>query len=721
MSEKNDKLIAAIRQCEEQAESSNLQGDREKALAYYNGDPFGNEVDGRSQVVSRDVHDTVEWIKPSLLKMFASGDEVVKFNPVGAEDVEASEQESEYVNHIFMQKNNGFMILHDWFHEALLLKNSYARAYWDDSEIIETERYAGLDDSLLAVVMQDPDVEVTAAELDEYGAYTIEVKRKQNYGCVKIEVLPVEQCRTSHSCRTVSVINADFFQFWDYKTITDLRLDGYKVDDDINDGESSDYEEWLRNEQADTINYGKEETYDPSMRKVKVRETWIRFDANEDGKAELLHIICVGDEILLKEEADIIPIAAISPSPNPHRHNGNSIADSVMDLQLIKSTLMRGYLDNTYLANNGRYAISDRVNLNDMLSSRPGGIVRVQGEPGGAIMPLVHPQIGAAILQGIEYIDAIKENRTGVTRYNQGIDANSLNKTASGITQIMSASQQRIELIARIFAEGVKELFWIIHKLTKQNATKEEVIRLRNDWVPVDPRTWKTRNDLTISVGLGTGNKDQMLMHLQTILMAQKEALGIGVATPQNVYEALKALTMNAGFKDVEKFWTDPSKQEPRAPQPSPEEQKMQIEMRMEQQRMQNDQQKSQAEFALKQEEMQANMSLEKWKVENELMLKKYEAELKAETEVQKNSAQVEAMSRPAVQLNGDNILSQVAESLDGRMNEHNQSIQSAQQDLAQAIGEINSAVTSLAQIAEKASRPKKVKYGADGRVEGVE
>jgi len=186
------------------------------------------------------------------------------------------------------------------------------------------------------------------------------------------------------------------------------------------------------------------------------------------------------------------------------------------------------------LANNGRYAISDRVNLDDMLTSRPGGIVRVEGEPMSAIMPLSHPPLPPSSFALVEYMDSMKEKRTGVTAYNQGLDANSLNKTASGIAQVMSAAQQRIELVARTFAEtGVKDLFKLVHRLVRTSYTKPDVVRLRNKWIDVDPREWKNRNDLTISVGLGAGNKDQQLMHLTTILQMQKEALAAGITSPE--------------------------------------------------------------------------------------------------------------------------------------------------------------------------------------------
>jgi hypothetical protein len=260
-----------------------------------------------------------------------------------------------------------------------------------------------------------------------------------------------------------------------------------------------------------------------------------------------------------------------------------------------------------YLANNGRYAIdANVVNMDDMLVSRPGGVVRMNGSVPGSIVPLVHPQEGGAILQAIEYVDTIRENRTGVTKYNQGLNADSLNKTATGITQIMTAAQQRIELIARVFAEtGVKDLMLIIHGMSIKHGRKEEMMKLRNKWVPVNPRTWNERRDVTVSVGLGTGNKDQMLQHLMMILQAQQQAIQIGVASPKNIYNALSKLTQNAGFKQAEEFWTDPEKSPPPQP-PNPEAIKAQAEMQKAQFEAQQDAQKFQAEAMLEQQKAQA-------------------------------------------------------------------------------------------------------------------
>jgi hypothetical protein len=355
-----------------------------------------------------------------------------------------------------------------------------------------------------------------------------------------------------------------------------------------------------------------------------VKDTYIKLDGVRH------RVVVLGNTILYKEKCEYVPFACITPLIMPHRHIGRSYADLTMDIQLIKSTLIRGQLDNMYLANNGRYAISDRVNLDDMLTSRPGGIVRVEGDPGSGIMPLSHPPLPASSFGMVEYMDSMKEKRTGITAYNQGLDSNSLNKTATGVAQIMNASQQRIELVARTFAEtGVKELFKLVHHLVRTTLTKPDIIRLRNKWVEVDPREWKARKDLSISVGLGAGNKDQQLVHLTSILNMQKEAIAVGLTSPEKIYNALAKLTQNAGFKNPEEFWVNPANTPEQEGQQKPSEAEIMV-----QGQLQIEQQKAQAQMMQEQERSKNDIIIEREKIIAQAELEKFKAQLKAETDL---------------------------------------------------------------------------------------
>lgn len=621
-----DELVSSIEAYEASAQTyGNLSEDRTKALDYYLGHPLGNEIDGRSQVISRDVWDTVEWIKPQLADIFCGGDEIIQFSPRGPEDMQAAEQETDFVNYIITQKNDWFTTFYGWSHDALLQKNGYVKAYWDDSEDRTKERYEGLTDDELAVLLQDTEVQVTEAETTETetGRYTsVTLERVKKYGCAKFFGVAPEHVFVDHNSVNLSLQDprVAFVEHREYKTLTQLRDDGYKVPDDIQDGGDStdDWEQDLRDDYSPLRNRDDGET-DPSMRRLKVRECWIRFDRNDDGRAELLHVVLVGTTILLEEEADLVPVVCLCPAPLPHQHYGLSLADAVMDLQLIKTALLRGSLDNMYLANNGRHVVDEEaINMDDMLASRPGGIVRKKaGVPmGDAIMPLTHSTTGEIAIPMMEYMDRVGQKRTGVNEQSQGLDPNTLNKTATGAQMLMTAAQQRIRFIARIFAEtGVKNLFQIVHALTLKHSRKDEIIRVRNRWIQVDPRQWVKRADMQISVALGAGDKQQQIVILDKILQMQTLAVQAGLTSPPKIYNALKRMTQAAGFKDPDEFWDDPTTKPPAPPQPNPEvmkeQAKLQGQMQIEAGRAQTSLMIAREQNALKLQEIRANLELQ--------------------------------------------------------------------------------------------------------------
>ena len=310
-------------------------------------------------------------------------------------------------------------------------------------------------------------------------------------------------------------------------------------------------------------------------------------------------------------------------------HRGYSLHDEVKEIQDIKQSLIRSVLDNLYLSNNGRFAVDpSRVSLDDFLVSRPGGLVRTEGDPAGAIMPLFQPFNPAPAMQMAEYMDVQRELRTGIPRVQQGqLDPLSQNKTATGISQVFAAGQQRIELIARYFAEGVKELCAVVHQLLSKHSKKPLVLAIQQQFVAVDPRQWARRTDLSISVGLGSGNRFEQTQFLQQILALMFGPAGpMGLTDPSKVYNALAKLTSAVGFKNPEEFWNNPANSGP--PQPPPPDPKL-VEV---QQRGQIEQ----AKLQLDAQSTQAQMSAEQQKAAQELMLRERELQLKAqEIEVQ--------------------------------------------------------------------------------------
>ena len=571
-----------------------LNEQRETAMEYYFGMPLGNEVDGRSQYVDSSVMDTIEWIKPSLMRVFASGEEMVKFNPVGPEDVETAEQATDYVNYIFTKDNPGWEILYTWFTDALLQKNGIVKCYWDEYEDWNREEYNGLDEQEFNVLLLNPSVEVLehTAYSDDYGAkHDVVITRKAYVGKVRVENIPPEEFLISREAKTIE--DARFTCHRVLKTLSELRL-MYPDEDldpkDLGSGEDSFvYQNDLARFDFDDSRGlpwgdGNITSEDESLRTYWLHESFMKIDYDGDGIAELRKVCSVGQEVLANEAIDSIPFISITPIKIPHKFFGLSIADLVLDIQKIKSVLMRNLMDNMYNQNFGRYAVLEgQANLDDLLTQRPGGVVRVKSP--NAIMPLATPQLEQSSFSMLDYLDKLRESRSGVNKFSQGLNENALTShtTATAVSATMTAAQSRVELIARCFAEtGVKELMRTIYELVMKNQDHQRVVMLRNKWVPVRPDMWRDKMDCTVSVGIGNGNRDQQLMHLTTMLSFAGDAMrgGLKIVNEKNMYNMGAALVKNMGFQNVDDFLTDP---ESVPPEPDPREQMAQAELQLKQ------------------------------------------------------------------------------------------------------------------------------------------
>ncbi len=572
---------------------------REQAMQYYYGLPFGNEVAGRSQYVDSTVQDTIEWIKPSLMRVFASGDEMVKFTPHGPEDVAMAKQATDYVNYVFTKDNDGWEILYSWFTDALLSKNGIVKVWWDEYDEEQREEYRGLDETELTALITQEGVEVVEhTEYIEYEqpVHDIVIKRSQYNGRVKVENVPPSEFLISREAKTIQ--DARFVCHRVEKTLSELRE--MYPDKDLQPEDLGAGDEDLMSYSAERLEryafdksarywegWGGDEFGDESLRRYWLHESFLRVDQDGDGIAELRKVCTVGSTVLQNEEIDAVPFVSLTPIKIPHKFFGLSLADLVMDLQLYKSTLMRNLMDNMYNQNFGRYAVLEgQANLDDLLTQRPGGVVRVKSP--NAVMPLQTPSLEPYSFQMLEYLDGVRESRAGVSRMSQGLNENALTShtTATAVNAVMGAAQSRVELIARNFAEtGVKELMMRIYELVQKNQDKQRVIMLRNEWVPVRPDAWKDKYDCTVSVALGQGNKDQQMAHLSQMLSFASQAMqgGLPIVNVQNMYNLGASLVKAMGFQNVDDFLTDPSKMPPQPQQPDPKQQEMQMEAQIKQ------------------------------------------------------------------------------------------------------------------------------------------
>ena len=570
-----------------------LSEQREKAMEYYYGLPFGNEVDGRSQYVDSSVMDTIEWIKPSLMRVFAGGDEMVTFNPVGPEDVETAKQATDYVNYIFTKDNPGWEILYSWFTDALLQKNGIVKCWWDEYEDWNREEYNGLDEQEFNALVIMPGIEILehTPYNDDYGSkHDVVLKRESYVGKVRIENVPPDEFLISRESKSIE--DARFTCHRVLKTLSELRLmypDQNLDPDELGGGDDMmeyNAERLARFEfdNSSAQGWGDNPGDSDALRTYWLHESFLQMDYDGDGIAELRKVCSVGDKILTNEPIDRIPFVSITPVKIPHKFFGLSIADLIMDIQLIKSVLMRNLMDNMYSQNFGRYAVLEgQANLDDLLTQRPGGVVRVKSP--NAITPLATPQLEQSSFEMLGYLDQLRESRSGVNKFSQGLNENALTShtTATAVTATMTAAQSRVELIARCFAEtGVKELMKTIYELVLKNQDHERVVMLRNQWIPVRPDMWRDQYDCTVSVGIGNGNRDQQLMHLSTMLSFAGDAMrgGLKIVNEKNMYNMGAALVKNMGFQNVDDFLTDPDK----APsEPDPGEQMAQAEMQLKQ------------------------------------------------------------------------------------------------------------------------------------------
>lgn len=620
--------------------SGRLSEQRRKAMYFYLAEPKGElsppEVEGRSHYISTDVADTVEWMLPSLLKIFTASEHAVEFAPTRPEDEEAAKVATDYVNHIFNKQNHGFAIMYTWIKDALLQKNGIVKAYWDDKKDETKEEYKRLTEMELTMLLEDPEVEPINRKMypDESAAeqmmqqyqqvamqaqaqgqmpppmppmpqlYDVTVKRTKDSSQIRVENIPPEEFLIHKLAK--SIADAEFCAHKKLVTRSDLVAMGYKNVNNLSSGGTDDS---LNNERLERRQYYDDNAYtdedtvgDESQARLWLHECYIKIDYDGSGIAEWRKVTRCGGQILDNEECDGPPFCSITPIPLPHMFFGLSIADFASDAQRVKTTLWRSVIDNINLQVNGRtFAVESQVNLDDLLSNRPGSIVRVKNP--GAVGPLQQgmSDMGGA-LRVMEQAEVMKENRTGFTRYSQGNSADSLNDTATGINIITNRSDARTELIARVFAEtGVKDLFLMILKLASQYQKQEQVVQIAGKWVNINPREWKNRFDFNVNVGLGTGNKDQVVQHLMALMDAQGKGLQIGIANPKNLYNSASKLAENLGFKQADDFFTDPSQQPPQQPQPSPEQikaqadqQKMQFDAQQQQQKNQMDMQKAQ-------------------------------------------------------------------------------------------------------------------------------
>ena len=651
---------------------------RASATKYYRGEPFGNEEEGRSQVVSMDVRDTVQAIMPSLMRIFHGSDRTVEYVPQSAEDVASAKQATEYANYVINRDNNGFLHMHAAFKDALIRKVGVLKCYWDDQTKFETHDLSGLDDNALNALMMEPSAEIEIVASEPMGEPMIDEMTGQMMmppmvhsarvtyihpdGRVRLEAVPPEEFLISREAKSIE--ESDYVAHRRILTVSELVAMGYDYDEveslsSSHEDMTTNIERLTRNAQLDNeLN----ERNDPAMRKVLYVENYIKVDYDGDGIAELRKVCTAGDanKILMNEPCAMVPFASFCPDPEAHDFFGMSIADTVADIQRIKSNIMRNTLDSLAMSIHPRMAVTEgMVNIEDAMSTEVGSVIR-QRQAGGVQM-LAMPFVGREAFPVLQYMDELKEARTGISKASAGLDAGALqSSTAAAVNATVSAAQQHIEMIARIFAEtGMKQLYKIVLHLLTTHQDQPRMVRLTNEFVPIDPRAWNANMDVSINIALGKGSDTERMMMLKQIGEMQKEAITqMGPINPLTdmvkLSNTLKAMTELAGFKDASQFWSDPTQFQPPQEEKKPDLNEQLIMVQIQQ--IQADMQKKAAELSLerdkmimeddrKRDELDADLFVKaeemKAKYGTQLNVEKIRSDLAINREVLKNQAEV--------------------------------------------------------------------------------
>ena len=555
---------------------SEIAEDRIKAQRYYNGDvDIGNE-EGRSRVVATKVRDTIRQIKPSLMRIFLSNENYVEYVPKDASQVMAAEVATKYIHGKF-EEQNGYRVLSDAFHDALLKKVGIAKAYWAEDEKSEIHELTNLTDEELTVIADDDSIMILEQEtemeisIDEFGVevsrpvHEVKILKKNKFGTLKVESIPPEEFFVNREAisiddcyvcghRTEMRVGELVEMGYDFDEVS--QLTGISYNDTMTEAEQ------FERRGYDTMQDDESEL-DPSMKLVAVTECYMKIDIQNVGIPQLYRLtLGGGDYQLLDYEAcSHIPFAVFECDPEPHTFYGNSVADLIINDQDAATAMLRGVLDNIAMTNSPRLSmVEGQVNIDDLLNNEIGGIVRMR-QP-GAVQELSVPFIAGQTLGALEYYDQTIEQKTGVSRITNGLDPNALqNTTATAVAQTMAAGQGQIEVIARNLAEGgMTRLFRLMLEAVIKNSPDEEMFKISGQYVPIDPRMWDSSMRVSVNVGLGAGKDEQKAASLMSTLQTQMQIIQTygmqnGLVGLTNIRNTLADILALGGIRNADRYY----------------------------------------------------------------------------------------------------------------------------------------------------------------------
>ena len=554
---------------------SEISDQRIKAQRYYDGEVDIGHEDGRSKVVATKVRDTIRAVKPSLMRIFLSSSKPVEYTPTGPEDVAAAEQATSYMHYEF-NRQNGYRVLNDAFHDALVKKQGIVKAYWLTTTAAKIYTYSDLSDDEFTYLVADDGVTVLehtveyAAAMDPMGmqveapVHSVKISREEESGEMRVESVPPEDFFISRDARNLE--DAYVVAHRTDMRVGDLIAMGYDPDVvknlDSFDGGTDMAEAEVFARRGYSEDSSDEDPQDPSMKNVTVTEAYMRIDADGTGIPVLHRITCGGTayEMLDYELADEIPFAKFEVDSEPHTFYGRSLAEIIIDDQDAATSILRGILDNVAMTNNPRIAVIEgSANMDDVLNSEIGAIVRMR-QP-GAVQALAVPFVAGQTLSALSYMDGLVEQKTGVTRASMGLDPDAMQSTTkAAVTATVQAAAGQVEVMARNLADGVKDLFGIMLRLMVKNVDEDQIMRLNGTFVPIDPRVWDTGMDVSINVGLGTGREEERAMAYREVLGLQRQVYAEygpsnGVVSLVNIRNTLSDMMAASGIRNSDRYF----------------------------------------------------------------------------------------------------------------------------------------------------------------------
>lgn len=555
---------------------SEITEDRIKAQRYFDGQVDIGEEEGRSKIVATKVRDTVRAIKPSLMRVFLSSDNPVEYVPSSQEEVSMADQATKYAHYRF-QELNGYTLLNDAIHDALVKKTGILKAYWEDSVESKIHTYSNLTEEEMSVIVNDDDVTVieqsTEMEMsiDEFGMeverpeYTLKISHKKESGKMMIESVPPEEFFVDRNARSITdayvvahktEMRVGELVAMGYEFDVVSELSGNSVDDTFSDSEKFERSGYTEDDE--------EQVKDPSMKLVEVTEAYMKMDVYGTGEATMHRFILGGgnQELLDFEPWGDVPFAIFEIDPEPHTFYGRSIADLIMNDQDSSTAMLRGMMDNVALVNNPSIdVVEGQVNMDDIMNNEIGSIRRVKVQ--GAIQANAIPFVAGQTLVAMQYLDDEIQVKTGVSKASMGLDPSALQNTTATAAQLTAQQGAgQVEVIARNIAEGgMKRLFKLMLNLLVENSCEETMMRLNGQYVPIDPRSWNSSMDVTVNVGLGTGKEDTKAMALNQTFQTQMQIWqaygpGNGLVTMTGMRNTLADMLVLSGVRNTDRYYS---------------------------------------------------------------------------------------------------------------------------------------------------------------------